>query len=150
MTSSDTGPPTVGIRVARAAATAAITTSSQPCLVLNAIRTILTTTRPTTRWTSAGTIPLVGMDAGLADDRCPLVDLRLEQSAERFRRRLGNRHGLGAELGETRTEGGRPHRGLQRADQFLLHRLRDALGRVEAVPHHQLEALQSLLVQRRH
>src|SRR6185295_16618798 len=92
---------------------------------------------------------LVGVDARLLDERRPFVHLALQVRLERLRRALLRRHGRGPELGEALLH----HRVLQafleRGDELVEHGLRRALGRVQAVPDGDLEALQSLLVEGR-
>src|SRR5574342_111 len=84
----------------------------------------------------------VGVDTGLLDDRPPLVDLRLQVRGERGGRGLVYRVGLRAEIGEALVDRFVLQRGLQRGDEFVDGRLGRALGRIQAVPDADLEALQ--------
>ena len=58
-------------------------------------------------------------------------------------------HRLGAELREVGLEVRVPDRVLQGGVQAVHHALRRALGHIQPVPHHDLESLQPLLVERR-
>src|SRR5688500_20227226 len=59
--------------------------------------------------------PLVGVHAGLLDDRCPLIDLRFEMRAQRLGRSALLRHRLRAKIGETTLDGLLLDRGLTRS-----------------------------------
>src|SRR5690349_20759114 len=76
--------------------------SSRASRRLKAWRIVISLTRGRTPWINhAGCVPgSIGVDAGLADDRAPLVDLGGEPVAQARGRLLCLRHDLRAELGE--------------------------------------------------
>src|SRR6267378_1121007 len=81
--------------------------------------------------------------------RPPLRDFGLEELVQGFRLRAIRAHRLGAQPREVRLEVRVLDRVLQRSVQAVHHGLRRALGHIQSVPHHDLESLQSLLVERR-
>src|SRR3989449_7839813 len=74
---------------------------------------------------------LIRVHPGLLDERAPLLDLGLEELAQRLGRGLAHRHGLGAEIGEALLQRVVLDGLLQRGDELVNHRLRRALGRSE-------------------
>src|SRR5262249_42109121 len=85
-------------------------------------------------------------DAGLLDDRPPLLDFGLVQGAERLRPLLLGRKNLLADIGEAlaprRLRQSSNHGGIELLDDVL----RRALGRPKSVPVGKIEAGQSRLV----
>src|SRR5947208_11854089 len=86
--------------------------------------------------------PLVSGHAGLPDDRTPLLDFRLEESAERLGRDALEGRGLGAELGEARAKRRVLHGAAQGGIELVERGLRRAARREEAIPHYDVEALE--------
>src|SRR5262245_62247182 len=82
----------------------------------------------------------LALDAGLADDRPPLVDLGLVEGGERLRRLLRARKHVLAEIGEALAHGGL----VQRLDDDRVEPCHDllwrALGRPDGLPERQVES----------